>query len=84
MTQCDGWADFMVTFRARSVALAGAIAVGVLCEAFISAPAQAQTFVGAFGDTTDLDASLELFNSSDVDGRHGVHGQLVGHLSGIY
>lgn len=64
MTQCDGWADFMVTFRARSVALAGAFAVGALCEAFISAPAQAQTFVGAFGDTTDLDASLELFDSS--------------------
>ena len=38
--------------------------MGVLCEAFISAPAQAQTFVGAFGDTTDLDATLELFNSS--------------------
>jgi hypothetical protein len=65
MTECDGWVDFMVTFRARSVALAGAIAVGVLCEAFISAPAQAQTFVGAFGNT-DLDATLELFNSSDV------------------
>jgi hypothetical protein len=64
MTECDGWVDFMVTFRARSVALAGAIAMGVLCEAFVSAPAQAQTFVGGFGNTTNLDASLELFNSS--------------------
>jgi PEP-CTERM motif-containing protein len=64
MTECDGWVDFMVIFRARSVALAGAIAVGVLCEALISAPAQAQTFVGAFGNTTDLDATLKLFNSS--------------------
>jgi PEP-CTERM motif len=64
VTECDGWVDFMVIFRARSVALAGAIAVGVLCEAFISAPAQAQTFVGAFGNTADVDATLELFNSS--------------------
>jgi hypothetical protein len=66
MTECDGWVDFMIIFRVRSVALAGVIAVGVLGEAFFSAPAQAETFVGAFGDTSDLDPSLELFNSSGV------------------
>ena len=66
MTECDGWVDFMVIFRARSVALAGAIAVGALCEASISAPAQAQTFVGAFGNTAGFEPELELYNGETL------------------
>jgi hypothetical protein len=46
MTECNGWVDFMVTFMARSLAVAGAMAVGVLCEAV---PAQADVY--AFGNT---------------------------------
>jgi PEP-CTERM motif len=65
MTECDGWVDFMVVFRARSVALAGAIAVGVLCEAVICEPARAVEAL-AFGASAGLDPVLDLYNGGTL------------------
>ncbi len=65
-----GWVDFMVTFMARSAALAGAIVGGVLCQALICESARADVL--AFGNTlssthpTDYYATLELFNGSTL------------------
>ena len=53
----------MATLIARFAALAGAIGVSVLCEAAISEPAHAVEAL-AFGNTLNLDPTLELFNSS--------------------
>jgi hypothetical protein len=61
--RCHGWVDLMATLTTRSTVLAGAIAVGLLCEAAISEPAHA-TDALAFGNTLNLDPSLELFDSS--------------------
>jgi hypothetical protein len=55
----------MVTFTARSAALAGVIAAGVLCEALTCGPAHAQSNYYAFGGTFSAGyAILEL----DVNG----------------
>ena len=60
----------MVTFGVRSAALAGAIALGVLCEALVCKPAQAGVI--AFGGTyspsepTLYYATLDLYNSAGV------------------
>ena len=55
----------MVTFTARSAALAGVIAAGVLCEALTCEPAHAQSNYYAFGGTFSAGyAILEL----DVNG----------------
>lgn len=61
---CHGWVDFMATLMARFAALAGALAVGVLCEAVICEPARAVVEPLAFGSTGNLEPTLELFNSS--------------------
>src|SRR5208282_1299245 len=43
MTECKNWVHWMATIKgARTVALAAAIAGGMLCEALICEPAQAQ------------------------------------------
>ena len=64
MTQCNGWVDFMVAFMARSVAVAGAVAVGVLSQAVISEPAQAQAY--AFGNTQSLTDPSEYYATLDL------------------
>ena len=53
----------MATLTTRSTVLAGAIAAGLLCEAAISESAHAADAL-AFGNTLNLDPSLELFDSS--------------------
>ena len=53
----------MATLTTRSTVLAGAIAAGLLCAAAISEPAHAADAL-AFGNTLNLDPSLELFDSS--------------------
>ena len=49
---------------ARSVAVAGAIAVGVLCEAVMCKPAQAQAY--AFGNTQSLTDPSEYYATLDL------------------
>jgi PEP-CTERM motif len=77
MTECKNWVHWMATIKgARTVALAAAIAGGMLCEALICEPAQAQVATTCSQAGTlaflctqnnaapDLYVSLELFDGS--------------------
>jgi len=65
MTECKSWVHWMVTIKARTVALAAAIVGAALCKAAVCEPAQADPL--AFSCTQsacEVDATLELFNGS--------------------